>query len=97
MSVIRNIALTAVLCFAAHAQEFRASISGVVLDPSGSAIPGAGLAATNVNTGIRTTTIAGADGSYALVQLPPAQYELSAEAAGFRALHPQGHHAQRGR
>lgn len=72
------------------AQEFRASLSGQVLDPSGATISGCTITAANVATGVRVTTKSGADGYYMLTRLPPGAYDLSAEATGFRAYTRRG-------
>lgn len=68
----------------AQPQEIRATITGVVTDPSGAGIAGAAVSARNTNTNLLVTTNSGADGGYTLPKLPPGQYELSAEAKGFR-------------
>ena len=44
-------------------QEFRAMISGTVTDPSGAAIPGATVTATNLNTNTHTVTKSASDGN----------------------------------
>jgi hypothetical protein len=78
----------AVLClfaaFLASAQEFRALISGQITDPSGAAVTGATVIATNLATNITLTTTSGADGHYVLAQVPPGAYSISGEAAGFK-------------
>ena len=72
------------------AQEFRALIYGAVTDPTGSAIPNVTITAQNVGTGVRVATTSRPDGNYVLPQLPTGQYELTAEAAGFRRFVRQG-------
>ncbi|MCL5742497.1 MAG: carboxypeptidase regulatory-like domain-containing protein, partial [Acidobacteria bacterium] len=78
--------------FAPHAgaQEFRAMMSGNVTDPSGAAIPGATVSATNLATNVRSTARSGADGNYVLPQLSPGPYELTVEAAGFQKYKRSG-------
>ena len=49
-------------------------ISGQVTDPSGAAIAGATVVATNVETNVKLTTTTGADGHYVLAQVPPGAY-----------------------
>ena len=39
------------MCCAIRGQEFRGNLSGVIVDPAGAVIPGAMVAATEVNTG----------------------------------------------
>lgn len=78
------------LCVCAFAQEFRALISGVVLDPSGGAVGGATISATNVATNVRATTRTGVDGHFLLPQLQPGRYEVTCEAQGFRKYTRRG-------
>ena len=66
------------------AQEFRALISGVVKDPSGSAIPGATVTIRNVETNLAISYLTGVDGSYTIPQLPVGLYQLNVEAKGFK-------------
>ncbi len=68
----------------ACAQEYRALISGQVVDPSGAAVAGATVAATNVGTNVVVTTKTAADGHYALAQVPAGGYTVSCEAPGFK-------------
>ena len=60
------------------------SISGVVKDPSGAAIPGARL--TLINTALKTEfkTTSDAQGFYSFPALPVGHYDLTIEAAGFQ-------------
>lgn len=66
------------------AQEFRATVSGIVTDPAGARVPGATVAVTNIETNeeIRTTTTA--TGAYTIPLIRPGKYTLSAEATGFK-------------
>jgi hypothetical protein len=75
------------LPFAAFAQ---ASIQGLVLDPSGAAIPDAGITATLDATGAVRTTRTGADGRYRIPALSIGYYTIRCEKPGFqRAEIPQ--------
>jgi hypothetical protein len=66
-------------------------IRGVVTDPSGAVIPKAKVTALNTGTGISTTTVSGADGSYQFLQLAaPGIYNVSAEADGFKRVEVDG-------
>ena len=66
------------------AQEFRALISGQVMDPSGASIPGATVKATNLDTNVTVTATSTSDGRYVLAQVPAGPYSLLCEAAGFK-------------
>ncbi len=59
------------------------SISGVISDPSGAAVAGAKVTATQAATGTATVTTTGGDGTYVFPSLRPAQYNISASMSGF--------------
>jgi hypothetical protein len=61
-------------------------ISGVVVDPSGSRIADASVTALDVARGRRWTVQTDDSGEYRLTLLPPAQYRLTVEKAGFEPL-----------
>jgi Carboxypeptidase regulatory-like domain/TonB dependent receptor len=61
-----------------------AAISGTVEDPSLSVLPGVTVTATNAATSLVRSTVTGPEGRYVLVGLPPGQYDLTAELAGFK-------------
>jgi len=65
-------------------QTFTSSITGVVTDPSGAAVPGADVSATNLNTREVRRVQTDALGRYNLPQLLPAAYAISVGKAGFR-------------
>lgn len=67
-----------------HAQEVRASISGVVTDASGAPIAGAAITVTNLAQNTSITTETNDAGSYLTPYLAPGAYRLTAEKQGFR-------------
>ena len=67
-----------------HAQEFRATITGIVSDPSGAAIPLAAIKAVQLDTRQDYGAICDTAGVYALPYLMPGKYSVSVEAAGFQ-------------
>ncbi|HLK69131.1 MAG TPA: TonB-dependent receptor [Bryobacteraceae bacterium] len=77
---------TASILFAAvcMGQEFRATISGAITDPSGASIAGAKVIATETRTGAKTNTVSDSAGQYTLPFLAPGSYELSATFEGFK-------------
>lgn len=79
-----------------RAQEFRATISGIVTDPSGSPIPGARVIATETRTGTETRTVSGSTGGYTIPFLLPGDYSLTAESKGFKQFVRQGLHLASG-
>jgi hypothetical protein len=64
-------------------------ISGVVRDPSGSAVPEAQVKATQTDTGIVRTTQTGPDGAYVLPNLPIGAYRLEVSKQGFQTTAQQ--------
>src|SRR5262245_41290760 len=74
----------------APAQEFRALVSGRIVDSSGAAIVNASVAIISLATEARSTSLTGTDGTFSLPQLVPGTYELTVEAPGFRRYVRQG-------
>jgi len=65
-------------------------IQGTVHDPTGAAIPGAEVKATQTDTGAVRTTTTGADGGYVLANLPIGPYRMDVTKAGFSAFAQTG-------
>jgi hypothetical protein len=78
--LIGLLATAAILC----AQENRSTISGSVSDATGAAVVKAKVTATETRTGVKTTATAEASGAYTIPFLPVGEYEISAEAPGFK-------------
>ena len=66
------------------AQEFRATLTGRVIDAQNAAVPSARITATLISTGAKSETSTGADGLYTIPFLPPGDYRITAEASGFK-------------
>ena len=66
------------------------SISGRVLDSSGAAVVSAKIAVTNLNTNAVTSVLSGKDGDYTALDLPPGEYQVAAEALGFKRFEQRG-------
>lgn len=67
-----------------QAQEVTAAITGMVTDPSGAAVAGAKVTATDLDRGSVFPTTTSSDGSYNLPRLPIGRYDLKIENAGFQ-------------
>ena len=67
----------------AAAQTITGSVSGTVTDPSGAVIPGAKVAATNVDTGITVTDTTNSAGIYNIRFLQIGRYKVVTTAKGF--------------
>jgi outer membrane receptor protein involved in Fe transport len=70
----------------AAAQVDRATLTGIVRDPSNAVVPAAALTVTHLATGVRHTAAATADGTFLLVNLPPGEYLVEAAAPGFQTV-----------
>lgn len=69
----------------AAAQTETGRITGVVTDATGGILPGVTVNAKAVGTGATRTVVTDSAGQYVFANLPPAQYELSTELAGFNS------------
>ena len=76
-----RLVVLALLPLAAFAQS---SIQGLVLDPSGSAVPDAAITATLDATGAVRAVRTGPDGRYRIPALPVGAYTIRCEKAGFQ-------------
>jgi len=69
---------------AVEAQVTTATIYGTVVDPSGAAVPGAGVTATSEQTGTAVHATSGPSGEVSLPPLPVGRYTIRVEAQGFK-------------
>jgi hypothetical protein len=60
-----------------------ATLSGIVSDQSGAAVPAASATASNLDTGLSRDTVTDQAGRYQLFALPLGQYELRVKKTGF--------------
>src|SRR3954464_9559362 len=75
--------LSAVLVCAAMAQDYRAGITGQVVDQHGASIPNAKVRAIQRATNEVTSATTNQEGYYSLNYLQPGVFDLEAEATGF--------------
>jgi Carboxypeptidase regulatory-like domain/TonB dependent receptor len=81
--------MSLVLCCGSQlclAQLDRGGISGVVTDPSGSAIAGARVTVTNAAMGTQNSTVTTASGAYTVPQLAAGEYNITVVATAFSTL-----------
>ncbi len=92
MSLLRNAVWFVLLSIAlsgftfAQTQITTGVIQGTVLDPTGAVIPGADVAAKNVNTQGETTQKTDGDGRFVFLSLSPGRYSVTASMSGFSKL-----------
>ncbi|MGC2737288.1 MAG: carboxypeptidase regulatory-like domain-containing protein, partial [Candidatus Acidiferrales bacterium] len=72
------------------AQVSGATLSGVVTDTSGAAVPNANVAIRNVATGVVRSVTSNQDGFYTAPNLLPSSYEVTASAQGFTTIVEKG-------
>jgi hypothetical protein len=84
--VFRSCGMLAVLLLvslSAYSQSDVGSISGFIRDQTGAIVPKATVTIRNEGTDESHTVVADAQGHFAVTNLPPATYSMTAEAAGF--------------
>src|ERR1051326_6267470 len=64
-------------------QSDRGTITGTILDTSGSSIAGARITLTNAETGSVSETVSTSTGNYTIPSLPVGTYNLKVESTGF--------------
>ena len=83
LRLLRAIAFTVVFTASVFAQSDRGTITGTVVDSSGSVMPRAKVLLTDVATDTRRETVTTATGNYTIAALPVGVYTLSVEQTGF--------------
>ena len=73
-----------------RSQEFRATLTGRVLDAAGAPIPNAKVKATNTATAESREVATDSQGNYLVPLLNPAVYSIRAEAQGFKTFVKEG-------
>jgi outer membrane receptor protein involved in Fe transport len=68
----------------AAAQSITGRIMGTVRDETQSVVPGATVTVTDSERGSSRVLVTGGDGRYVALNLPPGEYDVSAELPGFR-------------
>lgn len=89
-----RLSLLSLLATAVYAQTDAAALSGLVTDPSSALVSGAAIQLRSNTTSAVRTALSGTDGRYQFNLLPPGEYEISAEATGFKKFVASGIHVQ---
>ncbi len=71
-------------------QSSTTSLHGTVFDAKGAVVSGATVTIKNPATSFTRTTKSDSQGHYQFLELPPAKYELAADASGFATLKQSG-------
>ena len=88
--VISSLALFAVLCAPAAAQDTTGQVQGTVRDESGAVLPGATVVAKHLQTGRLTEVVSNEAGFYAMPALQPGAYEITFTLTGFQPVTVKG-------
>jgi len=88
---ISKLALAAAFAWQLAAQSMgTGTITGLVNDPSGAAVPSATVTALHLSTRTPHTATANDSGNYVFTNMPIGEYEITAELSGFRKVVQQG-------
>ena len=71
--------------FAAFSQESRGTLTGLITDPTGAAVPGAQVTVVNGATNVSNSYTTNGEGRYVAPFLPPGTYQMRVEKQGFSA------------
>lgn len=82
--LIKTLLCLALVSTALFSQEFRATLSGRVTDPSGAAIGGVNVTAIATATNLSSNATTNEEGYYQILFLTPGDYTVSAEKSGFQ-------------
>ena len=81
--VLACLTITALPAFAQSTSA--GTITGTVMDPSGAVIPNVTITATDLTTKEKRATVSNKDGQYVITNVPPGNYTVLANGAGFAA------------
>ncbi len=82
--VITQVVMALCLAAPAFAQVDRATLTGIVRDPSGAVIAKAQVKIMSLATNAQNTAVTSTDGTYLVVNLAPGEYLVQVEAPGFQ-------------
>lgn len=88
MSSVQRLCIAGLLCLflgaVAHAQEVRATITGIVTDPSGAPVVNAVVTVMNPAKNVSVSSNTNESGNYVTPFLAPGSYRLTVEMTGFK-------------
>ncbi|MDW8128929.1 MAG: TonB-dependent receptor [Bryobacterales bacterium] len=87
---MRRVLCIFILAVSLRSQEFRGTIRGRILDPSGAAVVGATVEVIHAETNVKTTAASNEAGNYQVPFLLPGNYTVRVEHPGFKTLERQG-------
>jgi len=84
--ISRGVLVLIILVAGMLAQDFRATLTGLVTDPSGAIIPGATVKATNTSTNASKDAKTTELGVFTIPYLDPGVYNVEVSATGFQTV-----------
>ncbi len=100
VEIARNVVLVATVLLATDSicaqQVITGSISGIVTDPTGAAIPGAAVTVTNEGTSVSRSATTDGEGFYAIEAMPSGEYTVRISKQGFKEAITRGIHLDPG-
>src|SRR6478672_5108277 len=90
MRIFSAIVLVLATATLTSAQTIRGTITGTITDSSGSVVPGATVVVTNTATGVATSALSSAQGTYTIPLLQPGTYDLAVDLQGFKKYSRSG-------
>src|SRR5262249_1067741 len=84
------VGLSSCLCAISTLAQFKASLQGTVMDPSGNAVAGAKISIVEQNTGLTREATTSDQGFYRIALLPPGSYTVTVEVSGFKKFSSKG-------
>ncbi len=84
-SALIHTTIATFLVVSAYAQSSRGTVSGLVIDPTGSAVANAAVQLLNVSTNVPRDTTSNGSGLYRFDAVDPGNYTIVIKSAGFRA------------
>ena len=84
ISSLCGVVLLSLVCCASALGQGTSSVSGSVVDPQGNRIAGATVTMANAEKNFKRTQTTTDAGTFAFTLIPPGQYRVEAEAAGFK-------------
>jgi hypothetical protein len=84
LKVILSLVLAAISSIPLHAQSNEGALAGTVLDPTGNAVAGANVTATNAGTGQSFKSVTTSDGQFRFPVLTIGDYNVSVSSTGFK-------------
>jgi hypothetical protein len=90
ISWLSGLGIACLVAAPSFGQTARATLTGVVTDPTGAVMPDVSVVARHVDTGATMVGTTSSTGNYAIQQLPVGLYEVTVEREGFKTFRRGG-------